>query len=503
MKTKLLFIKVSFSLAFFILLNLHKANCQEFYDWSNPAPVTDSVSDNINPYLNVMYDYESQQYLNMVWESSTDSTGTAIYYQDLLSPEGPQLVISSPGIHYTHPRVVDIGAGDTLFYVFFESDQNGNQDIYYVKYLPEGIFSDPLPFAVSDQDEKNFCSAHESLWSKSSPGRYLVNSFAWTRDGVLLTCDVDDWNGGIPLFTYPFVIESNNCSGIFMPMTDLLFWIREEAGSSYIYYSTRPYNGDWSEPSVYFNERNCQNLSGDKIAGQYITWTSPVDSGWQMFVGNTYYDYPDIYSADLEMNEPFDPGICGVIITTEPARQQIGELYMASPYPDGNNYEIFMNDYPYDFGFWNFTNSYTDNRNPDFFLGEDIPWDPGCFYVYLIWESMRNGHWQIFDSKVIMCIGGLDELTGDQSFIRTFPNPFSDMVDIAYTLHDADNVKIEISDLFGRSLACLFTGNQSKGDQQIEWNGHDEDGNELAPGIYLIRLTNETGTYFARIIKST
>jgi hypothetical protein len=60
-----------------------------------------------------------------------------------------------------------------------------------------------------------------------------------------------------------------------MPSGDLLFWIREEANNSWIYYSTRPYDGNWLEPLIYFNERDCQNLSGDKIARQYITWTSP------------------------------------------------------------------------------------------------------------------------------------------------------------------------------------------------------------------------------------
>jgi hypothetical protein len=41
------------------------------------------------------------------------------------------------------------------------------------------------------------------------------------------------------------------------------------------------------------------------------------------------------------------------------------------PLPDSDYYELLMNDYPYDFGFWDFTNSHTDNRS--FFLGEDIP----------------------------------------------------------------------------------------------------------------------------------
>ncbi len=501
MKTKLLFIKVSFSLALFFFLNPDKANCQEFYDWSEPVPVTDSVSDNINAYLHVIYDNDSQQHLNMVWESSTDSTASAIYYQNLLSQEGPQVVISAPGIHYTHPKVVDIGGADTLFYVFFESDQNGNQDIYYVKYIMEGIFTSPLPFAVSDQDERNFCSRNESLWGESSPERWIINSFAWTRDGVLVTCDLD-WVGSNISFTEPVVIDANNCSRIFMPSEDLLFWIREEVDNSWIYYSTRPYDGNWSDPLIYFSEGDCLNLSGDKIAGQYITWTSQLDSVWQMFIGNTYYDYPDIYPADLEMDEPFDPGICGVIIATEPVRQQIGELYLATPFPQGNYYELFMNDYPYDFGFWNFTNSYTDNRNPDFFLGEDIPGAPGCFYVYLVWESYRNGHWQIFNAKTYMCVGGVDENPEQASFIKTFPNPFSDKLNITYTLPAADYVKIEISDLFGRPLAVLYSGNQSKGDHQLEWSGHDKDGNEVPPGIYLIRLTKEIGTYSARVIKS-
>jgi flagellar hook assembly protein FlgD len=73
---------------------------------------------------------------------------------------------------------------------------------------------------------------------------------------------------------------------------------------------------------------------------------------------------------------------------------------------------------------------------------------------------------------------------------------------MAYTLPGADYVKIEIFDLFGRSIANLFNGKQTAGDQQMLWDGRDNAGNEVAPGFYIVRLTKETGTYSSRIFKS-
>jgi hypothetical protein len=501
MKTRQPFFIVRLGIIFILFLNISESNSQAFYDWSDRVPLTDSVSDNTNPYLNHLYDNDGLQHINIAWEHSSDSTATAIYYQNLLSPDGPQVALSDPGIHYTHPKLVDIGSSDTLFYLFYESDQNGNQDIYYVKYIADGTFTSPLPLAASNEDEKNFCSGNESMWSNATERTWIINTLAWTRDGTLVTSDVEK-NGNAISFAEPVVIDTNDCSGIFMPYENQVYWIREEGESSWIYYSTRPYSGNWSEPIIYFDERNCFNLSGDKIAGQYLCWTSQVDSVWKMYIGNTYYYSPDVYFVEPEMDEPFDPGICAVVIGVKPSRQQIGELYLTYPFPENNHDEIFMDDYPYDPGFWNFTNSNTDNRNPDFYLGEDIEWAPGCFYVYLVWESYRNDHWQIFDAKTIMCIGGIDENAKKVSYIKTYPNPFSNDLNITYTLSDADIVKVEINDLFGRTITELFHGKQSRGDQQIQWDGRDNGGNEVPPGLYMIRLTEEAGCFSARVIKA-
>jgi flagellar hook assembly protein FlgD len=56
--------------------------------------------------------------------------------------------------------------------------------------------------------------------------------------------------------------------------------------------------------------------------------------------------------------------------------------------------------------------------------------------------------------------------------------------------------------LFGRTILELFNGTQIQGDQQLQWNGQDQNGNEVPPGLYMIRLSGKSVSSTARAIKT-
>lgn len=500
MKTRQPFFIFQLGIFFIFFLNIPESNGQAFWDWSDPVPITDSVADHTNPYLKLLYANNSQVYMNMVWEESEDTNSTAIYYRNLLSPDEPLAVVSAPGVHFRNPKILDIDNADTLFYVFYESDQNGNQDIYYLKYSVDGQFAGPFPFADGESDETDFSVGNENWPFKSSSDKTIRNVMAWTQDGELMTCNLEV-NGGIFSFSEPEVLDTGNCSNIVIVGESPIYFIREDENGSFIYYSATEYpSGNWSEPVLFFNEGNCYNLSLDKVMTQYLAWSEDSSGVYLIKVAASY---PPFYggSIGLVRDMPFDPGVCTYVISIDYNHLPFYDLYLSFPFQENGNDEIFMNEDPYNWDpiYSNFSRSGTENRNPDFYLGESG--GPNCFYVYLIWEEYRNDHWQIFHSKTEMCMGGIDENTEKENFIMTYPNPFIDKVNITYTISAGDYIQINVNDIYGRNIRNLFNGKQCSGQQLINWDGRDNSGNRLPPGLYLISLTTGTQKYSTRILR--
>jgi flagellar hook assembly protein FlgD len=100
-----------------------------------------------------------------------------------------------------------------------------------------------------------------------------------------------------------------------------------------------------------------------------------------------------------------------------------------------------------------------------------------------------------------MCVGGIDENNPDETFLKTFPNPFKDEVTISYSLSSDDFIKIEVIDLYGRKIQDLYRGKQLSGEQQIQWNGLDAGGNMVPDGVYFIRISSDKISACSRLIK--
>ena len=73
---------------------------------------------------------------------------------------------------------------------------------------------------------------------------------------------------------------------------------------------------------------------------------------------------------------------------------------------------------------------------------------------------------------------------------QNYPNPFSSQTTIEYGLPNPSEVSIEIYNLFGQRIHLLLNSQvQGPGYMKIIWNGCDDHGIPVAPGIYLYRIT--------------
>jgi flagellar hook assembly protein FlgD len=71
---------------------------------------------------------------------------------------------------------------------------------------------------------------------------------------------------------------------------------------------------------------------------------------------------------------------------------------------------------------------------------------------------------------------------------QNYPNPFNPSTTIRFSLPQAGEAELSIFNLLGQHVATLVYGPQEAGPQVLQWNGTDDNGRELASGVYFYRL---------------
>ncbi len=71
------------------------------------------------------------------------------------------------------------------------------------------------------------------------------------------------------------------------------------------------------------------------------------------------------------------------------------------------------------------------------------------------------------------------------------PNPFNSSTWINYSLPERSNVSLKIYNVKGELVRTLQNGQQPAGKYSVEWNGLNNAGNPVSPGIYFYRLQAE------------
>ncbi|MEA1875415.1 MAG: T9SS type A sorting domain-containing protein, partial [Bacteroidota bacterium] len=89
----------------------------------------------------------------------------------------------------------------------------------------------------------------------------------------------------------------------------------------------------------------------------------------------------------------------------------------------------------------------------------------------------------------------------DVNKLSVYPNPFSDKINIQYSINRVANVKLEVVNIMGQVIEVLFDGSQEAGVHTIEWQGNDHSGTNLSKGLYVIRVTTANNQTSKIIVK--
>lgn len=135
------------------------------------------------------------------------------------------------------------------------------------------------------------------------------------------------------------------------------------------------------------------------------------------------------------------------------------------------------------------------------FSDTELP--PGRFYTYRVRayhsQEGNSGYSNTASARTLKTPPALpDDPTAVQTnpkstppaFIlhANYPNPFNAATTIRFTLPKAGTAALRIYDMAGHLVRQLLDHSLAAGQHQVEWNGQDNNGHELASGVYLYRL---------------
>jgi flagellar hook capping protein FlgD len=83
-----------------------------------------------------------------------------------------------------------------------------------------------------------------------------------------------------------------------------------------------------------------------------------------------------------------------------------------------------------------------------------------------------------------------------------YPNPFNPRVRIDYELASPGFARISICDARGRELKVLENGVFAAGERSVVWSGVDDRGAAMSSGVYLVRMSTESGIETRKITLS-
>ena len=220
-------------------------------------------------------------------------------------------------------------------------------------------------------------------------------------------------------------------------------------------------------------------------------WTKDATHTYQ-FAG-TYVACMSVYDSINFCNDTY----CDTIVITNAPNQPCTALFAAYPdsMPNQPNPIYFVDmstggSNPIISWFWNFGDGSTSTvQNPNHQYAQ-----PGNYWVCLT-VTTASSTCSTCDSVQYKLNGaGVQELN-TVSYLENYPNPFSGITTIGYTLEKNSAVRISIYDYIGSKVEELENSDKSAGPHQLEWNAEN-----LPAGIYHLEISTGTNSISKKLV---
>ena len=112
---------------------------------------------------------------------------------------------------------------------------------------------------------------------------------------------------------------------------------------------------------------------------------------------------------------------------------------------------------------------------------------------YVNGDAAPNGRFNyVYQTNYTSKIRQLKSIA-DDIMLKSYPNPFTSVTTIEFSLPFSTALNIDIYDVNGRLVRRLKRGHFPPGVSRLRWNGQDDYGNRINPGIYFYRIISAAG----------
>jgi hypothetical protein len=420
----------------------------------------------------------------MFWERWPDATSSVIFGRNLETMGSPFLVASHPNAHFRHPRVFGWASGDTLFKVSYETDMNGSWDLYYSAILRSETAAGPFPFITSSRDEKNL------NWGSSM-------IFSWEKE----------WNIYVKEFYSDTVKLAGNDSchnpvefGDAMIANEMTYGLANGVVCSLYDFTNHIWVGPF--PMDLVGNNSHLSYGNDSYgANSLLLWQHSDGPYWKIKgfdINSTLYTTFNNFPGCNNVS----PSYCMVnILTDKESKFILPYTYSTFASDYTGNWEIYVNNIIGDTVYSNLSVSSSTDTHPQLFNNFHSHGAGFDNQLYNIWESYRGGHWQLWASNLdILTSDGLQPATGHKT-IRALPNPSGGYTYIEYTTPGSGPIPLEIYDLSGKKIRTLTSYADGKQAHIARWDGQNDSGTRVPPGIYFITEQNDSDAPRCKIIR--
>jgi hypothetical protein len=123
--------------------------------------------------------------------------------------------------------------------------------------------------------------------------------------------------------------------------------------------------------------------------------------------------------------------------------------------------------------------------------GNQVGSNPYALYSRL-YERDGSGILRANENTIVCAVTPYSGITPEpqlpKTLIRNYPNPFTSMTTIAYSVSSPGVVNLRIYDVSGRLVRVLQNDMKGAGEYRLSWDGRDDKGMKAHPGVYFLRL---------------
>jgi hypothetical protein len=113
---------------------------------------------------------------------------------------------------------------------------------------------------------------------------------------------------------------------------------------------------------------------------------------------------------------------------------------------------------------------------------------------------LGSGGWDIFAVKFGTPPTAVRSAIAAEPEFNVYPNPFNPRTSIVYSTLEPGLVNARVYDVTGRHIKTLASGIQEARRHVAVWNGRDDNGRDVASGIYFVRLETRRRTATKKVV---